>query len=44
VRTAIGPVQLGNLKAGTVRDLTRGELAELHALVDTDQSSDKSTK
>jgi 23S rRNA pseudouridine2605 synthase len=35
VRTAIGPVRLGNLKAGAVRELTRVELAELHRLVET---------
>lgn len=34
VRTAIGPVRLGNQRAGTTRDLTRGELADLHRLVD----------
>jgi 23S rRNA pseudouridine2605 synthase len=33
VRTAIGPVRLGNLKAGAVRELTRAELSELHRLV-----------
>jgi 23S rRNA pseudouridine2605 synthase len=37
VRTAIGPVRLGNLKAGAVRELTRAELAELHRLVETDR-------
>jgi 23S rRNA pseudouridine2605 synthase len=35
VRTAIGPVRLGNLKAGAVRELTRAELADLHRLVET---------
>jgi 23S rRNA pseudouridine2605 synthase len=34
VRTAIGPVLLGNQRAGTVRELTRDELAGLHRLVD----------
>jgi 23S rRNA pseudouridine2605 synthase len=34
VRTAIGPVRLGNLRAGALRDLSRAELAELHRLVD----------
>jgi 23S rRNA pseudouridine2605 synthase len=34
VRTAIGPVRLGGQRAGTLRELTRGELAELHRLVD----------
>jgi 23S rRNA pseudouridine2605 synthase len=34
VRTAIGPVRLGNLRAGQVRELSRDELAELHRLVD----------
>jgi 23S rRNA pseudouridine2605 synthase len=32
-RTAIGPVQLGNLRPGTVRHLSRGELAALYAAV-----------
>ncbi len=35
VRTAIGPVRLGGQRAGTVRPLTREELAGLHRLVDT---------
>jgi 16S rRNA U516 pseudouridylate synthase RsuA-like enzyme len=30
VRTRIGPVRLGNQRAGTVRELTRAELADLH--------------
>jgi 23S rRNA pseudouridine2605 synthase len=34
VRTAIGPVRLANLRPGTVRELTRTELAELHRLVE----------
>jgi 23S rRNA pseudouridine2605 synthase len=34
VRTAVGPVRLGGLRVGTVRDLTRPELSELHRLVD----------
>jgi 23S rRNA pseudouridine2605 synthase len=34
VRTAIGPVRLGNQRAGAVRPLTRVELAELHDIVD----------
>jgi 23S rRNA pseudouridine2605 synthase len=34
VRTAVGPVRLGGLRAGAVRDLTRSELASLHQLVD----------
>lgn len=34
VRTAIGPVRLGGQRVGSVRDLTRAELAELHRLVD----------
>lgn len=34
VRTAIGPVRLGGQRAGSVRELTRSELAELHRLVD----------
>ncbi len=32
VRTRIGPVQLGGQRAGTVRALTRAEIAELHRL------------
>ena len=35
VRTAIGPVRLGNQRAGTVRDLSRPELAALHEAVDS---------
>jgi 23S rRNA pseudouridine2605 synthase len=34
VRTAIGPVLLGGQRAGTVRPLTRAELAGLYKLVD----------
>jgi 23S rRNA pseudouridine2605 synthase len=34
VRTSIGPVRLGGLRAGAARELTRTELAELHRLVD----------
>ena len=34
VRTAVGPVRLGNQRPGTVRELTRTELAELHRAVD----------
>ncbi len=34
VRTAIGPVRLGGQHPGTLRELTRDELAELHRLVD----------
>jgi 23S rRNA pseudouridine2605 synthase len=34
VRTSIGPVRLGGQRAGTLRDLTRAELGELHRLVD----------
>ncbi len=34
VRTAIGPVRLGGQRAGSVRELTREELAGLHQLVD----------
>jgi 23S rRNA pseudouridine2605 synthase len=34
VRTSIGPVRLGGLRAGALRELTRDELAELHRLVD----------
>ena len=32
VRTAVGPVRLGGLRAGASRPLTRAELAELFAL------------
>lgn len=35
VRTRIGPVNLGGQRAGTVRDLTADEVADLHALGDT---------
>ncbi|HEX4428131.1 MAG TPA: pseudouridine synthase [Frankiaceae bacterium] len=34
VRTQLGPVQLGSLKAGRVRHLTRHEVAALYKLVD----------
>jgi 23S rRNA pseudouridine2605 synthase len=34
VRTTIGPVRLGGLRAGALRELSRDELAELHRLVD----------
>jgi 23S rRNA pseudouridine2605 synthase len=34
VRTRIGPVHLGGQRAGTVRSLTRSEVAELHRLAD----------
>jgi 23S rRNA pseudouridine2605 synthase len=34
VRTAIGPVHLGGQRAGSLRELSRAELAELHRLVD----------
>jgi 23S rRNA pseudouridine2605 synthase len=34
VRTQIGPVRLGGQRAGSLRELTRVELAELHRLVD----------
>ena len=34
VRTSIGPVRLGGQRAGSLRDLTREELGELHRLVD----------
>jgi len=33
VRTAVGPVQLGGQRAGSVRPLTREELAALYRLV-----------
>lgn len=35
VRTAIGPVRLGTLRAGALRALTPTEVGELHDLVDT---------
>jgi 23S rRNA pseudouridine2605 synthase len=35
VRTRIGPVRLGNQRAGSLRPLTREELAGLHRLADT---------
>ena len=34
VRTAVGPVRLGGQRVGTLRELTRDELSELHRLVD----------
>lgn len=34
VRTSIGPVHLGGQRPGSMRELTRRELAELHRLVD----------
>jgi 23S rRNA pseudouridine2605 synthase len=43
VRTAIGPVGLGNLRAGAVRDLSRAELAALHAAVEGRSGIDEST-
>lgn len=43
VRTAIGPVRLGNLRAGAVRDLSRAELAALHAAVEGGNDIDEST-
>jgi len=36
VRTAIGPVRLGGQRAGSLRELTRDELAELFRLVEAD--------
>jgi 23S rRNA pseudouridine2605 synthase len=38
VRTRIGPVHLGGQRAGTLRDLTRSELADLHRLAETSPS------
>jgi 23S rRNA pseudouridine2605 synthase len=35
VRTRIGPVHLGGQRAGTVRPLTRAELADLHRLAES---------
>ena len=37
VRTAIGPVRLGGQRTGTLRPLTRDEVAELFELVSTDE-------
>jgi 23S rRNA pseudouridine2605 synthase len=37
VRTQVGPVRLANQRAGTVRDLTRRELAELYRLAEVPQ-------
>jgi 23S rRNA pseudouridine2605 synthase len=37
VRTAIGPVQLGGQRAGSVRALTRTEVAELYRLAEAVQ-------
>jgi 23S rRNA pseudouridine2605 synthase len=34
VRTAVGPVRLGGQRSGSIRMLTRAELAELHRLID----------
>jgi 23S rRNA pseudouridine2605 synthase len=34
VRTAVGPVRLGGQRVGTLRELSREELSELHRLVD----------
>ena len=39
VRTSIGPVRLGGQRAGTIRELTRAELAALHRLTDTTTKS-----
>jgi 23S rRNA pseudouridine2605 synthase len=36
VRTRIGPVHLGGQRAGTLRPLTRSELADLHRLAQSD--------
>jgi 23S rRNA pseudouridine2605 synthase len=36
VRTSVGPVRLGGQKAGSLRELTRTELAELHRLIDSE--------
>jgi 23S rRNA pseudouridine2605 synthase len=35
VRTRIGPVQLAGQRAGTIRPLTRAEIADLHRLADS---------
>jgi 23S rRNA pseudouridine2605 synthase len=34
VRTAVGPVRLGGQRAGSIRSLTKRELADLHRLID----------
>jgi 23S rRNA pseudouridine2605 synthase len=34
IRTAVGPVKLGTLRPGSLRPLTRREIAALFALVD----------
>ena len=39
VRTRIGPVHLGGQRVGTLRPLTRSELAELHRLAEAAPSS-----
>jgi 23S rRNA pseudouridine2605 synthase len=43
VRTRIGPVRLGNQRAGAIRELSREELAELHRLVDESPESSSNT-
>jgi len=40
VRTRIGPVHLGGQRAGTLRDLTRDELAELHGAAESAPAGD----
>jgi 23S rRNA pseudouridine2605 synthase len=42
VRTAIGPVRLGGQRAGSIRELTRSELGELHGLIDRPGAIDPS--
>lgn len=39
VRIAVGPVRLGGQRAGSVRDLTRDEVAELYRLVAADEAT-----
>jgi 23S rRNA pseudouridine2605 synthase len=43
VRTAIGPVRLGGQRAGSIRELTRAELGDLHRLVDSGVDSGADT-
>ncbi|HKC30071.1 MAG TPA: hypothetical protein VKB75_18795 [Jatrophihabitans sp.] len=38
VRTRVGPVQLGGQRAGTVRELTRAEIADLHRTAQSSSS------
>jgi 16S rRNA U516 pseudouridylate synthase RsuA-like enzyme len=38
VRTRIGPVHLGGQRVGTLRELNRSELADLHRLAEATPS------